>query len=232
MLNLFRPTRGHMAESLDARGKLPTMAERAEAYKRSVREHVQEYILIALGGRLAGIDGPVNDAEVSAMARIFPMSRTLREHLRPLLVEASQDKVQLAHYVRRLHTFFPANQRLYRDIVQGLFLLANADTPLNVDEIKYLREVSQQFSLPESFFLTQLRETMMPGGTTPFQVLGVARSVSEGELKAAYYKAVRAFHPDKLAYLPQGNELVDIANARIKGIHTAYITIKTQKKFR
>jgi DnaJ like chaperone protein len=54
----------------------------------------------------------------------------------------------------------------------------------------------------------------------PYTVLGVSRSATKEEIKAAYRKLVRKYHPDKVAHL--GDEFKILAENRFKEIQQAY----------
>ncbi|MDD6022201.1 MAG: DnaJ domain-containing protein [Acutalibacteraceae bacterium] len=55
----------------------------------------------------------------------------------------------------------------------------------------------------------------------PYEVLGVSRSASEEEVKAAYRKLAKKYHPDKYA----GSDLADLANEKMQEINEAYDAI-------
>ena len=52
----------------------------------------------------------------------------------------------------------------------------------------------------------------------PYKVLGVSRSASEDEVKAAYRELVKKYHPDKY----QNNPLGDLAEEKMQEINEAY----------
>ena len=54
----------------------------------------------------------------------------------------------------------------------------------------------------------------------PYTVLGISRTASEEEIKKAYRKLVRQYHPDKVAHL--GDEFKALAEERFKQIQQAY----------
>ncbi|MFO7749979.1 MAG: DnaJ domain-containing protein [Desulfobacteraceae bacterium] len=58
---------------------------------------------------------------------------------------------------------------------------------------------------------------------TPEEVLGVRKGASREEIQAAYRKAVKAYHPDRVANL--GPELQELANEKFLEIKTAYDTL-------
>ena len=52
----------------------------------------------------------------------------------------------------------------------------------------------------------------------PYSVLGVARTASESEIRAAYHALVAKYHPDRY----QGNPLEDLASEKLVAINRAY----------
>jgi DnaJ like chaperone protein len=58
------------------------------------------------------------------------------------------------------------------------------------------------------------------GTDDPYAVLGISRTASQEEIKKAYRKLVRQYHPDKVAHL--GDEFKALAEERFKQIQQAY----------
>jgi curved DNA-binding protein CbpA len=52
----------------------------------------------------------------------------------------------------------------------------------------------------------------------PYSVLGVARTASDSEIRAAYHALVAKYHPDR----HQGNPLEDLASEKVAAINRAY----------
>ena len=55
----------------------------------------------------------------------------------------------------------------------------------------------------------------------PYEVLGVSRTASDSEIKAAYRELVKKYHPDNYA----NNTLADLASEKMKEINEAYDAI-------
>lgn len=60
----------------------------------------------------------------------------------------------------------------------------------------------------------------------PYQVLGVSRDSTEDQVKAAYRKLAKKYHPDSYS----GSPLADLAEEKMKEINEAYDSIINEKK--
>src|ERR1700753_429433 len=62
-----------------------------------------------------------------------------------------------------------------------------------------------------------------------FQILKVSQNASPGELKAAYYRESRAYHPDRFLRL-ENIELRDAIGKIYKRINEAYVCLRDDSK--
>lgn len=62
--------------------------------------------------------------------------------------------------------------------------------------------------------------------TDPYAILGVSPNASDDEVKNAYRKLAKKYHPDNYAESP----LSDVASEKMKEINQAYETIQSQRK--
>lgn len=58
----------------------------------------------------------------------------------------------------------------------------------------------------------------------PYEVLGLKRGASEGQIKTAYRELVKKYHPDKY----QNNPLADLAEEKLREVNEAYETLMRQ----
>lgn len=56
----------------------------------------------------------------------------------------------------------------------------------------------------------------------PYHSLGIERTAGPGEVRAAYWRRARDYHPDKLAGIGAPKEVMDYMNAMFARIHAAY----------
>lgn len=59
----------------------------------------------------------------------------------------------------------------------------------------------------------------------PYEVLGVSRSASDDQIRAAYRELVKKYHPDKY----QNNPLADLAEEKLREVNEAYDQIMKER---
>jgi len=70
---------------------------------------------------------------------------------------------------------------------------------------------------------TQNTEKSRSADKKPEDILGVKKGASKEEIRAAYRKAVKDYHPDRVAHL--GKEFQELANEKFLEIKAAYDTL-------
>lgn len=62
----------------------------------------------------------------------------------------------------------------------------------------------------------------------PYHSLGIDRSAGPGEIRAAYRRLARDYHPDKLAGIGVPKEVLDYMNAMFARVHAAYKELSSE----
>lgn len=63
----------------------------------------------------------------------------------------------------------------------------------------------------------------------PYELLGVAPSIADEELKAVYHRKVQQTHPDRLVAMGLPTEIVQLASEKVARINDAYERICQQR---
>ena len=78
--------------------------------------------------------------------------------------------------------------------------------------------------------VTPLNQVTLPMTTTdPYEILGVAPSIGDDDLRNVYHRKVQETHPDKLLSMGLPPEFVQLANDKVARINDAYDRIKQQR---
>lgn len=81
--------------------------------------------------------------------------------------------------------------------------------------------------------LTPLGQVTLPmTSNDPYEILGVAPSITDEELKNVYHRRVQETHPDKLASMGLPTEFLQLANDKVARINDAYDRICKHRQAR
>lgn len=79
--------------------------------------------------------------------------------------------------------------------------------------------------------VTPLHQVALPATSSdPYEILGVAPSIPDEDLKAAYHRKVQQTHPDRLVSMGLPMEIVQLATEKVARINEAYERICQQRQ--
>jgi len=197
------------------------------------RQAQQTFIvaMISLAAKVAKADGKVTPAEVQSFdaflrdqlgmsaadrrvaARIFNAARDSHE---PAESFARQLRILLGHQPARL-----------RDLISVLAGVARADGRLDQAEERLLRSVAREMGLSdrdydEAVGMYDPRASL----ESSYTVLGVTPGATNDEVKKAYRKLAREYHPDVVANKGMGEDFQKFAAEKMRAINAAYEAVK------
>jgi DnaJ like chaperone protein len=106
-------------------------------------------------------------------------------------------------------------------IVGFLFALAYADGELQASERQVIARIAQYLGLNQQDFNRQeLLHRPAEKRRDPYEVLGLSSTATDAEVKSAYRKLVKKYHPDALQGM--GDDVVKEAEATFRQIQSAY----------
>jgi len=125
---------------------------------------------------------------------------------------------------RLLGSLFVSNQQRLPDLLND----AQAFLPFETQDgiIKIIRKSTIRS-------VTPLHQVTLPmTSTDPYEILGVAPSIVDEELKNVYHRRVQETHPDKLISMGLPAEFVQLATDKVARINDAYDRICQQRQVR
>lgn len=181
--------------------------------------------VIVLGAKMAKADGKVTRDEITAFKQVFRIPPEETKNVGRLFNQARKDAGGFEPYAKQLGRMFQHNPAVLEELLDGLFHIAHADGQVTPDEVSYLEQIAVIFGFNTAQWDRIHASNMGPNDSDPFEILGVSRDDSDGDIKAAYRNLVRENHPDRLMAQGMPAEFVQLANEKLAKINAAYDTI-------
>jgi DnaJ like chaperone protein len=200
--------------------------------------------MFAVMGALCKADGVVTANEVQAAETVFNQLRLSGQQREMAIAAFNRGKAagfdvdaELVRF-RQISRGHPAMLRMF---LQIQISAVAADGKVHPAEHEMLLRIARGLGLPES--QVEQLEAMLRGGqrgangrsadqqlADAYQVLGVAASISDADLKKAYRKLMNENHPDKLASQGLPDSMREIAERKTSEIASAYDLIRDARR--
>lgn len=229
---LLGATAGHAYDSFKAEPR-PERAEDEERTARigdrDARQMAFSVAVIALGAKMAKVDGAVSRAEVNAFKEVFRIRPQDVKAVARVFDAAKRDAHGFAPYARQVAALFRHDPAVLEELLVGLFHIARADGDISRAEMDYLHAVAQIFGLDDQAFARVRATFAKPSVRDAYAVLGVAHDAAYDEIKQTYRRLIRENHPDALIAKGMPEEFVAVATQRMAAINAAYEQIERQR---
>lgn len=205
-------------------------AEEAEPNTRTSRTpprpHDFRMDLLVLMAAIMNADGATMKSELETVKRMLVRSYGEDETRQMLLIlrELVKERQDVGMVCRNLRNRMSYSQRL--EVVHILFRISAADSDINNQEYSMLQYIGVQLGITTPDFLS-LRAMFISSPDSDFQILDVAPSASEDDIKKAYRKMAMRFHPDRVNGLTEGEKKA--AQEKFVRVNKAYENIKRKK---
>ena len=209
----------------------------------------------SLMGTLAKADGRVSEQEIKHVENFMTqlnMSATHRKQAINHFKEGSKSDFKVEALLQKFNQVTTTSPNLKQMLMVYLFRVALADGQLHPKELNLLREVASQVGYSAQAFeqfmaMLQGQDQFAGGGyhqggpagmggyssanaiDSAYQALGVSKDDSDAEIKKAYRRLVREYHPDKLMGQGLPEAMIKEATERSQEIQTAYDLIKKSR---
>lgn len=178
--------------------------------------------VIALGAKLAKADGAVARSEVAAFRRVFIIPRSEEKNAARVFDLARQDVAGFDAWARRIAAMFPPGDPMLADVIEGLFVIAVADSDLHEAEIVFIDEVARIFGLtPAQLAAIRVRHDRREGCPS-CEVLGVTPDTPLPEARRRWRELIRESHPDRAIARGLPPEAIRLAETRTRALNEAW----------
>ena len=124
----------------------------------------------------------------------------------------------------QIRQHMPHSSRL--QLIHFLFGIAKADEYVSDIEVDEIRKIAGYLYVNQYDF-ESIKAMFYKSSDSAYKILEVEKSVTDSELKTAYRKMVKKYHPDKLIGL--GDEHLKGAKEKFQRIQDAYEAIKKER---
>ena len=111
-------------------------------------------------------------------------------------------------------------------LIHILFSLSKADNDIHKSEVDIINRISNLIGLTEKDYKS-IQAMFIPNTKAAYQMLGITESATDQEIKIAYRKMAKQYHPDKVSHL--GKDFASFAENKFKSINDAYQKIKKER---
>ncbi len=212
--------------------------------------------VFTLKGKLAKADGRVSEAEVAHVEQFMTqlnMSTAHRKQAIEYFTVGKKTDYDIEPLIQEFNTVTAQSPNLKQMLMIYLVRIALADGEIHPKEASLLQNIGKQLGYSaESFeqLLAMLQgQDQFAGGQyhsaagqsgvggytsagaidSAYQALGVTKSHTDAEIKKAYRRLVREYHPDKLMGQGLPEAMIKEATERSQEIQTAYDLIKQSR---
>ncbi len=185
--------------------------------------------VIALGAKMAKADGQVTRDEVMAFREVFTIPPPDEDGAARVFNLARQDVAGYDLYAGKIAAMFGPGDPVLVDLMEGLFHIAVSDGDYHPHEDAFLRDVARIFGLGDRCFRSLVARFVPDAPPDPYDVLGIDRDAPLEAVRAAWRRAVRENHPDRLLSRGLPEEAIKLAESRMAAINRAWEEISGKK---
>lgn len=203
---------------------------------RDARQAQQAFLvaMISLAAKVAKADGRVTEPEVRSFDAFLRdrlgMSADDRRVAARLFNEARDSSVPAEDFARQVRALIGHQPDRLVDLMSLLMSVASADAGLHPAEERLLRSIARELGMSARDYETAA--AMFAPREDPdasYKVLGLTRGASDDEVKKAYRRLAREYHPDVVVNKGMGEDFRKFADEKMRAINAAYERVKSER---
>ncbi len=179
---------------------------------------------IALAAKMAQADGHASETEAAAFERLFHVPAAEQANMRRFYALARQSVDGYEAYAKQAANLLGAGSPVLEDLLEALLMIATVDG-VHPAELDYLANVAALMGFGARRW-AEIRARHIPlSPDDPWAVLKLKPGASDADIRAAYRKLARDYHPDKHMAAGTPPEFIRVAEARMAALNAAYSSL-------
>jgi DnaJ like chaperone protein len=185
-----------------------------------------EISLLILASVVIKADGKVDQRELDFVRNQFVgmYGKERANHAFKLFSEIIKKEVSAHQVCVQIRQHMPHASRL--QLVHFLFGIAKADQFVTGSEVEEIRKIAGYLNINQNDY-ESIKAMFYDDSDSAYKILEITKSAADDEVKAAYRKMAKKYHPDKLQDL--GAEHIKGAEEKFLQIQNAYEKIKKDR---
>tara|TARA_X000000950_G_scaffold106656_2_gene134315 strand:- start:1288 stop:2001 length:714 start_codon:yes stop_codon:yes gene_type:complete len=193
----------------------------------SIKPEKFELNLLALSAMIIKADGKIQQKELNFVRNFF-ISQYGKDRADAIFRSFNTEIKKDVQHMDELTSVFVQQTRYETrlQILHFLFGIANADGSISDSELQKLSQIASGLRLRMPDF-ESIKAMFVKNTNNAYKILEVEPNASENEIKAAYRKMVKKYHPDKLR--GQDPAMIKGAEEKFREVQKAYETLMNKK---
>ncbi len=183
--------------------------------------------LLVLVAAVMKADGKVLRSELDYVKKFFLQNfgaDTSKEAI-VMLRDLLKQQIPVQDVCRQIRQNLDYSARL--QLLHFLFGVAKADGQVHSSEQRTIELLAGYLGISLKD-IESIKSMFVPQTDSAYKILEIDRGATDEEVKKAYRKMAKKYHPDKVSHL--GEDFQQAANDKFKKVNEAYETIKRQRK--
>ena len=193
----------------------------------SIKPEKFELNLLALSAMIIKADGKIQQKELNFVRNFF-ISQYGKDRADAIFRSFNTEIKKDVQHMDELTSVFVQQTRYETrlQILHFLFGIANADGSISDSELQKLSQIASGLRLRMPDF-ESIKAMFVKNTNNAYKILEVEPNASENEIKSAYRKMVKKYHPDKLR--GQDPAMIKGAEEKFREVQKAYETLMNKK---
>lgn len=206
--------------------------EQQSYQKNTNNNHIQsgdfEISLLVLASIVIKSDGKIDQRELNFVRTQFigMYGEERANNAFKLFKGVIKKEVSARQVCIQIRQHMPHASRL--QLLHFLFGIAKADAHVSLAEVEEIKRIAGYLYINE-YDYESIKAMFYDDADAAYKVLEISKNASNDEVKKAYRKMAKKYHPDKLVGL--GEEHLKGAKEKFQGIQEAYQKIKNERGF-